>query len=225
MGAIGDYPFPDHDVVECYKMVRPVFTQGIREQADLASVLGHTNPSSGAYRSKLTSLKRYGLITGGSEIELTELGHTISSAENVEDISEDLGRAVLRIQLFKRLLVETDWNEPGPNFYYKIVKATGVAPSEAREVSSKISNILEVNTQYARIWRNQIVHEVDPSEEDKQLFNEMNDTLPQESSYEDVTESHENPVLITSDAEIRINSRGTYRAAKALLEEIGEEYE
>lgn len=95
MGKIGPHEYPDIDPEEALSITKTIldhFGDKIEqeEREKLAGILGHEGADSGAFRNKLTALKRYGLFDGRGTLEATEL------ADLAMDEESDLYRPMLQ---------------------------------------------------------------------------------------------------------------------------------
>lgn len=99
MIQIGDSEIPNltlSDAEEIISIIDERFDGSISpdEEEDLAAHLGHETADSGAFRSKLSDLKKYDLLEGWGEKELTPLAYNLLRGENeevVENIYSNFG--------------------------------------------------------------------------------------------------------------------------------------
>lgn len=82
MGKLGRYQYPDIGPEQATSIVRTIdenigdtLDKGNREE--LATLLGHEDADSGAFKQKLTALKRYGLLEGRGKLSTTELADQV----------------------------------------------------------------------------------------------------------------------------------------------------
>ena len=86
---------------------------------DLAKSLGYS-PSTGSFRTLITSSTRYGLTTGSygaKTIKLTPLGTSIMYPQNPDEKANGLKKALFNIELFKRFFSDYD-NSKLPSVEY-----------------------------------------------------------------------------------------------------------
>ena len=89
MGKLGRYQHPDIGPEQSTSIVRTIdenigdtLDKGDREE--LATLLGHDDADSGAFKQKLTALKRYGLLEGRGKLSTTELaGRVVGDDQGV----------------------------------------------------------------------------------------------------------------------------------------------
>lgn len=87
MGQIGRYTYPDIGPIEAVNITRTIQNQfdGVIEQEDrgnLADVLGHESADSGAFKQKLSSLKKYDLLEGRGTLRTTESAERIGRSDS-----------------------------------------------------------------------------------------------------------------------------------------------
>ena len=218
MGSIGAYKYPEHKIEEAVEIVEMISEEKITKQDLLAEKLGHKSKKSGAFRNKLTSLRRYGLINSRGDIEMTTLSKKIvSPAPQSNERERSIGKAVLNVELLKKLYERLDYSATNDEFWYQLVEETDVDRGEAKNKSSKIRGLYESGLSYVEGARNG-THKENPAGSENHSRNS-------ESESEGASiRTDVDATLVTPDAEINIRSKATYLAAKELFREIGEQY-
>lgn len=97
MGQLGRFRYPEIGPFEAENIIDLIIsTFGDRidkeDREDLADLLGHEDASSGAFKQKLTALKRYGLLEGRGTLGTTELAEKLRS--NGPDVYMEMLRQV-----------------------------------------------------------------------------------------------------------------------------------
>lgn len=223
MGSIDSYKYPEHDIEQAVEITEVIRYKGISKPDLLAEQLGHSSAEGGAFRNKLTSLRRYGLISGRGDIELTPLAKRIVSPKpNSNEREEAIANAVLNVDLLKELYKKLDYNTPDDDFWFQVVEITDAEREEAKKKSSVVEDLYEAGLKY--VERSQ-EEEPDSSQNDQHEtmgnLREDSGTPSRETGIPDEAEA----VLITPDAQIDIRSKATYVAAKALFNDIGRKFE
>lgn len=227
MGTISGYEYPDHTVDEAVDIVEIIADEGITDKELLADRLGHENAESGAFRNKLTSLRRYGLIPKRGEITLTQLAERIVVPEpGTNEREEAIGEAVENVDLLARLYDRYDYQEPDENFFYQIAQITGADRAEAKDKSSRIERLYRAGLKYVRILHeNEVI-----SQESPQTGSGLGSFASTESVEQPSIEAQSPPseadatLIIPDGTTIHIKNKATYRAAEAILDDIAEEY-
>lgn len=150
MPKIAQYEYAAHPITKCLKWVDMIYEDGITRADVLATKLGHDNADSGAFRRKLTSLKRYGLITGrGDDFQLTTLGEKIASPKPGTDEREHaLNTAVRNVALFDRLAQRLDNRRLEDKDWHHIAEIVGVDRRTAQSELKKLKRAYNSSTQY-----------------------------------------------------------------------------
>ena len=225
MGSINSHKYPEHDIEQAVEITETIHNKGISKPELLAEQLGHSSVDGGAFRNKLTSLRRYGLITGRGEIELTPLAKKVVSPKpNSTEREDAIAESILNIELLKKLYNELDYETPEDDFWFQIVEITDSERSEAKNKAPKIRDLYETGLKYV----DKTADSESANSGSSQSFGQPNATG--ESSNIDQSTSKDIPdgaeaVLVTPDARIEIRSRPTYVAAKALFKDIGSKFE
>lgn len=151
MGRIGVYHYPDITLEEARLILQANIEHHGKfiNAASLARLLGHVNERSGAFKRKLQSLRRWGLIN--SENQLTNLGISLISAENNEDWNKISLIALNNVLLFKHLLKQLDKDKKDvsmENFKKALIKVTR---ADEKELERKWKHIWKI---FSRTVRN-----------------------------------------------------------------------
>ena len=220
MGKIGAYKYPEHDIETAIDIVERIHNKGITKQEVLAEELGHSSNKSGAFRNKLTSLRRYGLVGSRGDVSLSNLANKIVSPRpNSNERQMAIGEAVKNVDLFNDLFEKLEYGTPNDEeFWYHLVELADVERTEAKEKANNIKSLYESGLDYVQS---------DTDEPD------IEDTGPDSSAGERDEKTRDgrkvpedaHARLITPDATIDIRGRATYLAAKALFEDIGRQYQ
>ena len=150
MGRIGVYHYPDITLEEAHLIlqVNMEYHGKSINVASLARLLGHVNERSGAFKRKLQSLRRWGLIN--SKNQLTNLGISLIFAKNDEDWNKISLIALNNVLLFKHLLKQLDDKEniSMEDFRKALIKVTRV---DEKELERKWKHIWKI---FSRTVRN-----------------------------------------------------------------------
>jgi hypothetical protein len=144
LGKIGNFDYPDwkiSDCIEIAKIIEGRFSGRVENQATLAEVLGHKTIKSGGYISKITALRRYGLVAGRGELVTTELAKRIVYPKNPEEQTRALAETVENIELFKRIFERLEEKMPTEDFWVDLVEITGEDRSIAQKDGIKLRNL------------------------------------------------------------------------------------
>jgi len=218
MGSIDSYKYPEHDIKKAVEMTELIHNKGISKPELLAEQLGHSSVEGGAFRNKLTTLRRYGLISGRGDVELTPLAKRIVSPKpNSTEREGAIAKAVLDIDLLNELYNRLDCEPPEDDFWFQIVEVTDAERSEAKNKASDIRDLYESGLKYVEKYRGEYSANSQGShgseEDNKKTTIEQPDTkgVPDDAK----------AVLITPNARIDIRNRATFEAAKALFKDVG----
>lgn len=144
MGTIGNFDYPDWKIRDCIEIARIIidrFSGRVENQTSLAEVLGHKTVKSGGYISKITALRRYGLVAGRGELTTTELAKTIIYPKNSEEQTKAVAQAIENIELFKRIFERLGEKMPTDDFWVDLVEITGEERGIAQKDAIKIRNL------------------------------------------------------------------------------------
>jgi hypothetical protein len=215
MGSIENYKFPEHTIEEGVEIIEIISDENLTNKELLADRLGHNSEKSGAFRNKLTSLRRYNLINKRGDIRLTPLAERITMPEpGTNEKEEAIGEAVMGIDLLAELYDRLDYSEPDDNFFYQVAQVTGAERAEAKNKATQIERLYKSGLPYVRETEPESGKEERTGEESKEASS-TKEELPEEA---DAT-------LITPDGTtIHIKGKATYIAAKAILDEIAHSY-
>ena len=147
MGKIGAYEYPDISLRECEKIAKIVEDKLDREVKieALATLLGHKDHRSGAYRLKLASLKRWGLSDGK---KLTDLADKLLHPMEGEKWTW-IFEAIRNVQLFWELLKRNPDQIPSfEDFWKELVAICQVSRGEAEKEAKKIYPIYKDAIEY-----------------------------------------------------------------------------
>jgi len=137
MGKIGAYEYPDISLRECEKIAKIIedkLDREIKVEA-LATLLGHKDHRSGAYRQKLASLKRWGLSDGKKLTDLADKLLHPMEGEKWMWIFE----AIKKVQLFWELLKRNPDHTPSyEDFWKELVSICQVSRGDAEKEARKI---------------------------------------------------------------------------------------
>lgn len=229
MGSIASFDYPEHDIDTAVEIIETIHNKGISKQEILAEELGHSSSESGAFRNKLTSLRRYGLISGRGDITLSDLAtRIVSPRPNSSERETAIGEAVRNVEILNKLFERLNFEEPNEDFWYQIVEVTDADRSEAKEKSGELRRLYEAGLPYVK-QAQELGNEPEMEKPEAQLSG--NPSQHEEGQIQgeinkgtDVPEGAE-AILITPDARIDIRNRATYVAAKALFTDIGKKFD
>lgn len=217
MGSIGNYKYPQHTIEECAEIVETINEFDITKQDLLADKLGHSSPQSGAFRNKLTSLKRYGLLSGRGGVNLTSIAERIANpAPGTDERKEAMGEAWNHVDLFSRLYERLDGEPPDDDLWYHLVEVTDVERSEAKDKAGRIKRLYSNGLQY--------VSAVKSSEEEESA--ERASRSENEDNVEaQMTENVDASIKTRDFGEIKIRDQDTLELARNLLDLLEKRYD
>lgn len=218
MGSIENYKFPEHTIEEAVDIIEIISDEDLTNKELLADRLGHNSEKSGAFRNKLTSLRRYNLINKRGDIKLTPLAERITMPEpGTNEKEEAIGEAVMEADILAELYDRLDYSEPDDNFFYQVAQVTGAERAEAKNKATQIERLYKSGLSYVRETKREPDEEERTEDESKESSStKTKEKLPEEA---DAT-------LITPDGTtIHIKGKATYIAAKAILDEIAHSYD
>lgn len=221
MGSIGQYKYPDHTIDEAIDIVEIINDENLTDKEVLATRLDHKTADSGAYRNKLTTLRRYGLIPQRGDIALTRLAERIVMPDPATNEREQaIGEAVENVDLLARLYDQLGYSEPDDNFFLQVAQVSGADRSEAKNKAPRIERLYKSGLRYVKIRREEDSRLERPSTgEEDGAKRDQEDEQPPPSPDADAT-------LTTPDGTvIHIKNKATFNAALAILDSLGaEEY-
>jgi hypothetical protein len=223
MGSIDSFKYPEHDIEKAVEMAELIHNKGISKPELFAEQLGHSSAEGGAFRNKLTALRRYGLISGRGNIELTSLAKKIVSPKpNSTEREEAIAKAVLNVELLDKLYKRLDCDTPDDDFWFQIVEITDSERSEAKNKSSDVQDLYESGLKYVEKYREsnsangQSGHKSKDAKSKAPRVNQPDtDSVPGDAK----------AIFITPDARIDIRNQATFEAAKALFNDVGRKIE
>lgn len=221
MGSIGSFKYPDHDIEEAIDIIEIISNENLTDQDVLASRLDHKTSDSGAFRNKLTSLRRYGLIPDRGDIRLTPLAEQIVIPQSGTDEREKaIGEAVDNVDLLSNLYEQLDYSAPDENFFLQIAQVTGADRSEAQDKAPRIERLYKAGLNYVKIYNQELTQKSVTDWQEKSDTSDTNVQEPQASPDADAT-------LTTPDGTtIHIKNEATFSAAIAILDSLGrDEYD
>jgi len=116
MGKFGGYPYPEigpEEATEIIKVIKEKIGETIEQsnREKLAKELDHQSADSGAFRQKLTALKRYNLLEGRGTLHTTELADRLINGD------DSVYREMLKeIHLLNMAFDYFDGREPSYNY-------------------------------------------------------------------------------------------------------------
>lgn len=217
MGSINSHKYPEHDIEQAVGFAEIIHNKGITKPELLADQMGHETSEGGAFRNKITSLRRYGLISGRGDLNLSSIAERIVAPRpGSNERREATAQAVLNVDLLQKLYERLDYELPSDEIWYDVVEVTGCDRAEAQEKSSDIKHLYEAGLQY--------VKELHETEEPTEVEEPVGGATTEPTSLGQIPEDAD-ARLITHDATIDIRNSPTYAAAKALFESIGQKYQ
>lgn len=143
MPKVGEYEYPQHGLSKCINWVEVIFEENISRADVLAQQLGHKTTDSGAFRSKITSMSRYGLVAGrGDDLELTNLGTQVASPKPGTDEREGaLNRAARNVAILEELHQRLDGQPLSKTGWHHVAEVTGVDRKEAQDEIKKLRKV------------------------------------------------------------------------------------
>lgn len=216
MGKIGKYEYPQHDIEECADIIETVDEYEITKQELLATKLGHENPDSGAFRNKITSLRRYGLISGRGGVTLTSVAERIANpAPNTNDKRKAMGEAADNVALLSRLFDRLDGEPPDDDFWYHLAELTEVDRSEAKEKAGRLQRLYSTALPYLSELKSQ---DEEPTEKA---------SIPEDESFSSgpMTDNVDASMKTRDFGEIKIRDKDTLELARNMLDLLEKKYE
>lgn len=212
MGSLGSYKYPEHTIDQAFQMVKTIDENNISKQELLAEELGHSSPDSGAFRNKLTSLRRYGLINKRGEITLSRIAKDALRPGPDMTQEEALGRAVENVDFLSMLYKENDYNPPGDKFWYNLYELAEVEKKEAQEKQEKMKKLYESGLRYAKSLQDQ-QNSKGTAKRDKTANNQSN------TGGQPMPENVELQVRDSKGTTINVVDESDLTVAKALIEQ------
>ena len=144
MGKIGNFDYPDWKISECIeiaKIIEERFNGRVENQNSLGEVLGHKTIKSGGYISKITALRRYGLVAGRGELTTTELAKAIVYPKNLDEQTLAIVNAIENVELFRRIFERLGEKTPTEDFWVDLVEITGEERGIAQKDAIRLRNL------------------------------------------------------------------------------------
>lgn len=187
----------------------------ISKQDLLAAKLGHENPDSGAFRNKITSLRRYGLISGRGGVNLTSTAARIANpAPSSNERQEAMGKAVNNVEIFSQLFDRLNGEPPDDDFWYHLAGLTEVDRSEAKEKAGRLKRLYSTGLPYLIELKSQ---DDEPTE---RTSSPEDEGIVSEPMSENVDAS-----MKTQDfGEIKIRDKDTLELARNMLDLLEKKY-
>jgi hypothetical protein len=142
MRSIGTYEYPDvttTEALELIKMFQTTLGGKASNMESFAKAIGHSTANSGGFRHKLSDLRKYGLIEGRSDIQLTPLAHKILFPMNEQEKEEALKDMVFNMPLWRALYEKLGNRTPAEDFNVILLDIThaerGVIETEKARIS------------------------------------------------------------------------------------------
>ena len=216
MGKIGNYEYPQHNIEECAQIVDTIDEYDITKQDLLAEKLGHNSPKSGAFRNKITSLRRYGLLSGRGDISLTATAEKIANpAPSSDERQEAMGEAVKNLSLFARIYERLGGEPADDDFWYHLVEVTDVERSEAKEKAGRLKRLYSVGLTYL-----DKVNSAEGGEQTEKSSSSSDDDVDREPMSENV-----DATIKTRDfGEVKIRNEETLELARNMLKILEKQY-
>lgn len=217
MGKIGNFEYPQHSIEECADIVETIDEYNITKQDLLAEKLGHSSPDSGAFRNKITSLRRYGLLSGRGDINLSQTAERIvNPAPNSNERKKAMGRAMANITLFSKLYERLGDEPPDDDFWFHLVEVTDVERSEAKDKAGRLGRLYSTGLPYLSALNSK-----DEEETAERTSSVEDDKLDGGTMSENVDAS-----IKTRDyGEIKIRDKDTLDLARNLLDLLEKQYD
>lgn len=216
MGKIGNYEYPQHDIEECAQIVDTIDEYDISKQDLLAEKLGHNSPESGAFRNKITSLRRYGLLSGRGDISLSVTAEKIANpAPNSNERQEAMGEAMENVTLFARIYERLAGEPADDDFWYHLVEVTDVERSEAKEKAGRLKRLYSTGLPY--------LEEVN-STEGSEHAEESSSFSDDDSDREPMSENVDATITTREFGEVKIRNEETLELARNMLNLLESQY-
>lgn len=218
MGSIAGHKYPEHSIDEVLEIIEIIGDEDISDQELLAERLGHKSSDSGAFRNKLTSLRRYGLINQRGEVRLTPLASRINLPESGTDERERaISEAVLNVDLLESLYDRLDYGRPDENFFIQIAQVTGAERDEADDKSSQIEQLYVAGLPYVK---RAATDDSEASPED--VREDREDESPGKPTIPDDADA---TLSLPDGTTIHVRGSASYVAARALLRDVAKDYD
>ena len=99
----------------------------------LARLLGYSSTRNGAFLSKLTAMRAYGLLQGrATHVIISTLAKRVINGENVSDQQKAYHECVMRIFLWRELLDRHGFSLPTAPLWQELTVITGCTEADAR---------------------------------------------------------------------------------------------
>ena len=135
---VPDYRLPDL-IQDTKKIYEKYGSEAVTDMDTLAMLLGHKSSKSGAFLTKLASLRAFGLVEGRGEIRVTDLGKKVTFPESEKAELEALEEIIKRIPLWRELYERFGTQLPD-DFWVDLAKITGCEAPEAKRLERTIKN-------------------------------------------------------------------------------------
>lgn len=140
---VGTFEIPDYRLTETLidatkKIYDTYKSETAPDNNVVATLLGHKS-ASGAYLSKIASLRSYGLVEKRG-IKVTELGKRIVYPTGEEDKNDAFNLAIFNIPLWKELYKNFGTILPKENFWANLNKITGLETPDSKKLEDPVRN-------------------------------------------------------------------------------------
>lgn len=110
----------------------------------VAEFLGHKSSASGAFLTKIASMRDYGLIDGRGKMRISPIGQTLSEPKSTDEVrNQALVEAVNKIQLWKVVFekyTKQGLSVPEADFWNDLRESCGLTIEEAKSAAPTVLN-------------------------------------------------------------------------------------
>jgi hypothetical protein len=143
MGKIGKYDYPDVSLSESIKDAKKIYDRFKDEAVDATLISETIGYKGGTFFQRLSSLRKYGLVTSKGKVGITELGKKITYPANKDEELEAIKEAIGNVELFRALYEKFDLQLPKEKFWVNLVSITGAEAPDAQAKADVIRKIFE----------------------------------------------------------------------------------
>ena len=149
MGSVNGQKYPDisaREAVDIVDVLVTTFDGAPPDRDAFAREVGHQSAASGAFKTKIADVRRYGLLPSRG-LEPTELARTVVDPRDDETARAALFRAYRNVPLLSRLYDRLDGGPIREDFSDIVSELTGAGPDDAAVAASDLESL------YARMRR------------------------------------------------------------------------
>lgn len=143
MGKIGKYDYPDVSLIEAIKDARKIYDRFKEEAVDVKLISETIGYKGGTFLQRLSTLRKFGLVTSRGKVGMTDLGKTITYPANKDEELEAIKQAIGNVELFRILYERFGTDLPKENFWINLASITGAEAPDAKVKADIIRKIYD----------------------------------------------------------------------------------